>query len=497
MIEMGSLDPIDQKRQRLLAGGKARVLDICAGAGGFSLGFKKVGFELIGAIENDPIAIATYAANLHRSEGVDVQGRLSKPHDLVKTTPAGIAKALKLGPVAGSVDVLLAGLPCQAFARIGRPKLGSLSEDPIAYKTDPRAGLYRRFLKFVRAMKPLCVVVENVPDILNHGGHNIPEEISRSLEKSGYVCRYTLLNAACYGVPQLRERLFLVAYHHSVGATPTFPSATHWVDFPPGYTGVRLFALKHVDSDASHYISTSHQLGHLPATTVEQALRDLPAICRRKWSRKSAPPSRKITNTASYMEAASEYGLTMRAWPGFTTGNEVTAHVVRHTPRDYQHFGTMRSGEQYPEMHRRAVNKFNRLVARLRKAGKGFKANTKKWQSTKASIVPPYDPGKFPNKWRKLEPNKPACTLTAHLGKDTYSHIHHDGNQARTISVREAARLQSFPDGFVFCGAMNSAFKQIGNAVPPLLAAALAAEIARTLQSMVDRDRFSYKIAAE
>lgn len=62
----------------------------------------------------------------------------------------------------------------------------------------------------------------------------------------------------------------------------------------------------------------------------------------------------------------------------------------------------------------------------------------------------------------------------AHLGKDSYSHIHYDSAQARTISVREAARLQSFPDGFVFRGTMNPAFRQIGNAVPPLLAKALA-----------------------
>jgi DNA (cytosine-5)-methyltransferase 1 len=65
----------------------------------------------------------------------------------------------------------------------------------------------------------------------------------------------------------------------------------------------------------------------------------------------------------------------------------------------------------------------------------------------------------------------------AHLGKDSYSHIHYDSEQARTISVREAARLQSFPDGFAFCGTMNPAFRQIGNAVPPLMALALAKQI--------------------
>ena len=71
----------------------------------------------------------------------------------------------------------------------------------------------------------------------------------------------------------------------------------------------------------------------------------------------------------------------------------------------------------------------------------------------------------------------------AHLGKDSYSHIHYDSVQARTISVREAARLQSFPDGFRFCGTMNPAFRQIGNAVPPLLARSLAEAISNALRS--------------
>jgi DNA (cytosine-5)-methyltransferase 1 len=84
-----------------------------------------------------------------------------------------------------------------------------------------------------------------------------------------------------------------------------------------------------------------------------------------------------------------------------------------------------------------------------------------------------------------MEPDLPARTLMAHLGKDSYSHIHYDSAQARTISVREAARLQSFPDGFVFSGTMNPAFRQIGNAVPPLLAKAVAQTMHRTLRTAV------------
>lgn len=76
----------------------------------------------------------------------------------------------------------------------------------------------------------------------------------------------------------------------------------------------------------------------------------------------------------------------------------------------------------------------------------------------------------------------------AHLGKDGYSHIHYDSTQARTISVREAARLQSFPDGFLFEGPMNQAFRQIGNAVPPLMAKALAIIILRQLKKATDNE---------
>jgi len=85
------------------------------------------------------------------------------------------------------------------------------------------------------------------------------------------------------------------------------------------------------------------------------------------------------------------------------------------------------------------------------------------------------------DKWRKLNAERPSWTVPAHLSHDTYSHIHPDSAQARTISVREAARLQSFPDAFEFSGNMGSCFTQIGNAVPPVLAWALASHLLRQL----------------
>jgi len=100
----------------------------------------------------------------------------------------------------------------------------------------------------------------------------------------------------------------------------------------------------------------------------------------------------------------------------------------------------------------------------------------------------PLDPRQHPAREaliRGIGSNGRVRTLTAHIGRDTYSHIHYDSAQARVITVREAARLQSFPDGFVFAGAMNPAFCQIGNAVPPLLARQIAGCIVDSLRNAV------------
>jgi DNA (cytosine-5)-methyltransferase 1 len=173
----------------------------------------------------------------------------------------------------------------------------------------------------------------------------------------------------------------------------------------------------------------------------------------------------------------------MRKWPGFESSDVLLDHVIRYLPRDYPLFARMKPGDQYPEAYRHAVNMFNERLDGLARQGVEIKRGSKEYQALFDSIVPPYDVGKFPNKWRKMWRNQPARTLMAHLGKDSYSHIHYDSRQARTISVREAARLQSFPDGFSFSGTMNPAFRQIGNAVPPLLARAVASQIMETLMA--------------
>jgi DNA (cytosine-5)-methyltransferase 1 len=171
----------------------------------------------------------------------------------------------------------------------------------------------------------------------------------------------------------------------------------------------------------------------------------------------------------------------MRNWNGFDNDVGIYDHVIRHLPRDYQIFERMNPGDEYPAAHKVAMTIFDERLRALARRGTAPKPGSAAYNELKKTIVPPYDPTKFANKWRKLDAREPSRTITAHIGKDSYSHIHYADDQARTISVREAARLQSFPDGFRFAGTLDPALKQIGNSVPPLFAAALAEAINQQL----------------
>jgi DNA (cytosine-5)-methyltransferase 1 len=479
---------IRQKIARLSAGGKPRVLDLFAGCGGISLGFSAAGFTVEAAVEFDPEAAASHGLNFHGSDPAHSSAR-----DITQTKPDDLVRDLGLGKTAGAFDVLVGGPPCQAFARVGRPKLREVDEHAQAFKHDPRAQLYIDYLRYVEAFAPLAVLVENVPDALNHGGQNIAQEIAEVLESKGYVCRYTLLNAAFYGVPQMRERMILIAYHRDVADTVTFPEATHWIDLPPGYEGTRSVALKFLDSEiadeAHSYLPAPKASRSLPpAVTAEDALGDLPAIDARKLlkSGELRRGARRFDAPMPYGKAPhSSFARLMRSWPGFEAPEALTDHVIRYLPRDYPLFARMNPGDQYPQAYEHAMEMFEQHLVLLAKQGVVVRPGSKQYEDIKASMVPPYDVGKFPNKWRKMWRDQPARTLMAHLGKDSYSHIHYDSRQARTISVREAARLQSFPDGFRFSGTMNPAFRQIGNAVPPLLAKAVATHMMKTLKQTV------------
>ena len=464
------------------------MLDLFSGCGGLSLGFSAAGFEIAAAIESTPTAATSYGANFHADDPLHAVDR-----DITSTTPGQLVRELKLGRMADAFDVVIGGPPCQAFARVGRSKLREIEAHPEAFRHDPRATLYTSYLRYVKSCRPVGILMENVPDVMNFGGHNVPEEVCEVLEELGYVCAYTLLNAAFYGVPQTRERMFLIAYHREIAESVSFPEPTHWIDLPPGYEGSRQFALKLLSNgamfaEAHNYVAAPETTDALPpAVTAEEAIGDLPEIDARALMRKGVLKrgARRFDRLMPYDESRpdSDYTRSMKSWAGFEAGDGVYDHVIRYLPRDYPLFARMKEGDQYPDAHKLALKMFDEKLSSLAKKGVCIKPGSAEHEELNASIVPPYDASKFPNKWRKISRDQPVRTVMAHLSKDGYSHIHYDNAQARTISVREAARLQSFPDGFVFAGAMNQAFRQIGNAVPPLMSKAIALEIMKTIRA--------------
>lgn len=489
-----------KKLSRLRAGGKPRVLDLFAGCGGLSLGFQSAGFILRGAVEFDPDAARSHGLNFHGGDPLHSLAR-----DIIQTSPDAFTAELELGPAEEAFDVIVGGPPCQAFARVGRPKLREIDAHPQAFRHDPRARLYQEYLRWVDAIQPLAVLIENVPDVLNHGGQNIAEEICEVLEEKGYVCGYTLLNAVFFGVPQMRERMFLIALRREIGQPVQFPQPTNWAVLPPGYEGSRAVALKVLNGligEAHDYIEPPAVSPSLPAAvSAEQALHDLPRLFARQQlaSGELKRGARRFDLAVPYpgIRKLSTYARIMRTWPGFEApADGLKDHVIRYLPRDYELFARLNPGDQYPQAHAHAMTMLNERIALLRSKGQKIREGSAEYERLKDAIVPPYDAGKFPNKWRKMWRDQPARTLMAHLGKDSYSHIHYDSEQARTISVREAARLQSFPDGFVFCGTMNPAFRQIGNAVPPLMAKALATTIMTALRGQGAQDDHVIRRAA-
>ena len=271
-------------------------------------------------------------------------------------------------------------------------------------------------------------------------------------------------------MPQTRERMFLIAYHLDVAEQVTFPTPSHWIKLPRGYEGSRRVALKVLYGGdllpkAHHYQDPPEATDGLPpAVTAHDAIADLPQIDARRLMREGLLKrgARRFDKPVPYDESrpVTDYARSMRNWTSFEARSGIYDHVIRYLPRDYPLFARMREGDQYPEAHRLALKMLEERLAELAETGITPEPGSPEHEDIRRSIVPPYDAGKFPNKWRKIARDQPVRTIMAHLSKDGYSHIHYDSAQARTISVREAARLQSFPDGFFFAGAMNKAFNR-------------------------------------
>ena len=372
--------------------------------------------------------------------------------------------------------IVCGGPPCQGFSRIGRAKQSSLLGEEArirqgGLRNPGRNLLYQYFLSVVRRSRPLAFIMENVPGMREHLGNDFARRISRESHYLGYNVRYFLLNAAFYGVPQHRWRLFFVGYRSDLGhdAVPTPPVRTH--------AGSPSSLASALPEDPWMIGDIPEVDNPLPLVSVRDAIGDLPRLKGHLGETGSAPSDEALclrSEPSSYVDL-------LRNWPGLEVGSKVTGNWYRHTPRDFPIFRLMAQGDCYPQ----ALEIAHALLRdRLRADDTSPRPGSPEYDEIKAQVVPPYRNDAFHDKWQKLVADQPSWTLTAHLSKDTYSHIHYDSRQARTITVREAARLQSFPDGVEFLGNQGEKYRQIGNAVPPLLARAIGEHVFAELDSL-------------
>lgn len=433
-----------------------KIIDLFSGCGGLALGFEKAGFDITGGIELMPQACNTITSNLcwrYGKKETHICGD-------IKEIDADVFKD-RFGDEG---CIVIGGPPCQAYSLVGRAKLRSLGEDR-KNTNDARGYLYQEFLRFVLDLDARAVVMENVPEATDYGGKNIPDTVCRILDENGYDAYWTILNSADYGVPQVRERVFVLGIKRTEKGKIGLPV--------PGYHSKDNLITGHQRmfdgyGESSYFRVPVAASDDTPVwRTVGDALSDLPELypdCSKKYRLEKMNLGMKYRK-----EPQNDYQGLMRNWYGTET-DFVTANCFRKTLRDFPIFARMKQGDNYINASEIADQIFmeNERVYNYPEGSGSYEALKKK-------IVPPYARDKFPDKWKKLDETKPSHTLVAHLSVDTYSHIH--PWEPRGISVREAARIQSFPDDFYFNCSMSDAFKQIGNAVPPLLAYGVAESV--------------------
>jgi len=425
------------------------VVDLFAGCGGLSSGFHATGFTISDFVENSAAAVRTYAANFSTNadspKAGDVRNYMEARDQDVDVRPP---------------DVLIGGPPCQAYSRVGRGKLNSLGVHRH-FLQDDRGFLFDEFLRVAMILQPSVILMENVTDSINWGGINIPDRVSTVLIENGYEASWTVLNAADYGVPQTRERVFVVA--RKPGIHFEWPAPTHQKGDDIAY---QTRDRQRLATACDHFDMVQLPSSPLPSwITVEEAISDLPVLHPSDSDKYRPRPVNAILPYRTPPESPYQELMRARSSPAGTVN-----HVYRNTKRDFATFARMKPGDNYVD----AVSIAKELVS-SRIEQSQLPDDPVLRQNLEKRVVPPYDPAKFHDKWKRLRPDRPSHTVTAHLSTDTYSHIH--PIEPRGISVREAARLQSFPDDFWFVGNIGDAFRQIGNSVPPLLSQAIARAI--------------------
>ena len=326
--------------------------------------------------------------------------------DLTTFAPAEMAQIIG----AQEVDVIVGGPPCQGFSTV-RQRDGSNSGPRMVQ--DKRRHLYQDFLRYVGFFKPKVFVMENVLGIKSAAGGKFFTKVQKEARVMGYRVHGRVEKAAKLGVPQKRQRQLIIGTRLDI----------------PGYFRGELEPAPRIN------VAIDGTKGLKEEITLWEAIGDL-------------PPLATGTGSEDSDYDADRFAKQCRAYGGrylldvldVDPLKRLTAHVARpHSERDLRDFARLRKGEH---------------CAQAMKRGEKFEF--------------PYDKKSFRDRYTRQHRNETCSTIVAHLSKDGLMFIH--PTQNRSLTAREAARVQSFPDWFQFPVARTQQFRLIGNAVPPLVA---------------------------
>jgi DNA (cytosine-5)-methyltransferase 1 len=314
-----------------------------------------------------------------------------------------------LGIKKGRLDLLAAGIPCQGFS----------INAPIRTLDDPRNHLFKDYLTFIEKLKPKATIIENVTGIVSLGQGTVVEQIYKELEALGYSVSHRILYAAHYGVPQMRYRTIFIGVRKK-GVKINFPEPTHEAYGAANFTKSRELCIK-LDPLFARQLK--------PHTTIDQALSDLPEIT----------PGEVKGPTPYRTKASNEFQRILRK----DSRSVHNHHCARLSPINIERLKYIPQGGSWRDIPHSLLPK-------------GMQA-ARRSDHTK--------------RYGRLSPEGICSTILTkcdpHWG--SYFHPHYD----RVLSVREAARIQSFPDSYHFTGSIGDQYAQVGNAVPPLMAKAI------------------------
>ncbi|MFW9875132.1 MAG: DNA cytosine methyltransferase [Candidatus Thorarchaeota archaeon] len=351
------------------------IIDLFCGAGGLSLGFQEVGYNIVTSLDIDNYAIETYSFNIKTQK---------KPinRSLTKIDPKFLLDYIEMD--VGELDLIIGGPPCKSFSNANRQNRSKNNHFNL---------LPFHYLNFIKGLKPKAFLLENVPGLKSFDKGYLFDDFINKIKKLKYIINHFTINCEEYGIPQKRERIFII--------------------------GTRKRKKFRFNSEKQKRVS------------VKEAINDLPIL---KNGNKNDPlPYKKNTRL-------SKYQMEMRE-----LHNEEVVYnnlVTRNKDLIIERYRYITQGGNWQDIPENLMHNYSNL------------------KNCHSSI------------YHRLNYNKPSKTI-CNFRKNMIIHpIQHRG-----LSVREAARIQSFPDNFIFKGGIQSQQQQVANAVPPKLSKLIANEL--------------------